>query len=68
MKNIWFFYVFLLHFQIYFCGLVHFLLIDWCLTPTLAVIQLYRGVSKFLLLTWTLHFLEVMYRYRLINV
>jgi hypothetical protein len=56
MKNIWFFYVFLLHFQIYFCGLVvHFLLIDWCLTPTLAVIQLYRGMSKFLLLTWTLH-------------
>jgi hypothetical protein len=21
--------------------------IDWCLTPTLAIFQLYRGVSKF---------------------
>jgi hypothetical protein len=26
-------------------------LIDWCLTPTLAIFQLYRGVSKFLSLT-----------------
>jgi len=22
-------------------------LIDWCLTPTLAIFQLYRGVNKF---------------------
>jgi len=22
-------------------------LIDWCLTPTLAVVQLYRGANKF---------------------
>ena len=26
-------------------------LIDWCLTPTLAVFQLYRGVHKSYLLT-----------------
>jgi len=24
-------------------------LIDWCLTPTLAVFQLYRGVNKFII-------------------
>ena len=24
-------------------------MIDWCLTPTLAIFQLYRGVTKFLI-------------------
>jgi len=24
------------------------LLVDWCLTPTLAIFHLYRGVNKFL--------------------
>jgi len=26
------------------------IMIDWCLTPTLAVFQLYRGVNKFYIL------------------
>ena len=35
-----------------FISLFTLSLIDWCLTPTLAVFQLYHGVNKFYLLTW----------------
>jgi hypothetical protein len=31
----------------------YIILIDWCLTPTIAVFQLYRAVKKMYILTWT---------------